>query len=123
MVSTKNQVAEAKYRQQIIHKTRYPKPDLSLLQLDFFKVMITAFMEDFRRNVRLFKNDVPVYIFNTGDQLLTDEWVYSQGQEVPRIVVDIDNMNIQPDQLTNPYQRGEFILTQDRQDIGYIHYQ
>lgn len=122
MVSTKSQVAEAKYRQKIIHKNRYPKPDLSKLPFDFFKVAITAFMEDLRRNVRLFQNDLPVYIFNTGDQLLTDEWVYSQGQEVPRMVVDVDNMSILPDQLTNPYQRGEFILTDNRQDIGYSAY-
>lgn len=122
MSDIKSKVDEATYRQQIIHKIRYPKPDLSKLPFDFFKVVITAFMEDLRRNVRLFQNDLPVYIFNTGDQLLTDEWVSSQGQEIPRMVVDVDNMSIQPDQLTNPYQRGEFIITDNRQDIGYSAY-
>lgn len=122
MQSTKKQIGEASYRQKIIHKIRYPKPDLHELPFEFFKIAITAFIEDLRRNVKNFKQDVPVYIFNTGDQLLTDEWVSSQGQEVPRIVVDVDNMSILPDQLTNPYQRGELILTHDKQDLGYSAY-
>lgn len=122
MSSNKSQINEAKYRQKIIHNIRYHQPDLSKLPFDFFKIAITSFIEDLRRQIRLFSNDIPVYIFNTGDQLLTDEWVNSEGQEVPRIVVDIDNMSILSDQLTNPYQRGEFILTDNKQDIGYSAY-
>ena len=119
--STSN-IEESKYRQKIIHNTRYPKLITQELPLDFFKVAITAFIEDLRRNARQYVNDLPVYIFNTGDQLLTDEWVKAEGQEVPRMVCDIDNLSILPDQLTNPYQRGEFVINDNRKDIGYSAY-
>lgn len=122
MESTKSRIDESKYRQKIIHNIRYHKPNLNELPLDFFKVAITAFIEDLRRNIRMFKNDIPVYVFNTGDQLLTDEWVSSQGQEVPRLVLDIDSLSIEPDQLTSPYQRGSFVINSDKQDIGYTSY-
>lgn len=113
---------EGKYRYGIFKDTRYPKPNLPDIRYEFFQVAITAFVQDLRRLLKLFMPNVPVYIFNTGEQLLTDDWQQATTQEIPRCVIDIDGLSIASDQLTNPYQRGQFVINQNKQDVGFSAY-
>lgn len=112
-------VEQAKYVNSIFEKQRYPKLELPDLKYEFFQTAITSFVQNLSRAFKQFIPSVPVYILNTGDQLLTDEFIETEGQEIPRVVIDVDGLSIASDQLTNPYERGEFIITEDKQDVGY----
>ena len=114
---------QKKYDAEVINKQRYPAPDISALSLTFFQSAITAFMEDLRRNFRMFINDLPMYIFNTGDELMTNDWKPTERdityQEIPRFECDIESISISSDQLSSPFERGEFIIHEDDEDRGF----
>lgn len=117
---------QKEYDASVIKEQRYPTPDLSKIEFTFFQSAITAFIEDLRRNIRTYLPDFPAYIFNTGDEIMTLEWQKAQRteiyQQIPRMVLDIDNISIVSDQLTSPYQRGEFTINEGGKDTGYSAY-
>lgn len=115
-------VEQAKYVYGIFESQRYPKLAIPDLKYEFFQTAITSFVQNLSRALKQFIPNVPVYILNTGDQLLTDEFIEAEGQEIPRAVIDVDGLSIASDQLTNPYERGEFIINENKQDIGYSAY-
>lgn len=117
---------QKQYDASVIKQQRYPTPDLSKLQFTFFQSAITAFIEDLRRCIRTYLPDFPVYIFNTGDEVMTLEWQETKNveiyQQIPRMVIDVDALSVVSDQLTSPYQRGEFTIHEDGKDTGYSAY-
>lgn len=111
---------------QDIQNQRYPLFNNGNPKLDFFKNAITAFLEDLRRNLRQFKPELPIYIFNTGDEFFTTTWQTGEKSEtyqrIPRLICDVGDISIQSEQLSSNCVRGEFIETVDGQDVGYSAY-
>lgn len=111
-----------------VNKLRYPnKVIIDLLKYDFLNTSVIALSEDLKINFRKFKNDLPIYFFNTGDEVYLYENMNDDNpknsieaaQQVPRIVLSLGSISINSDQLTNPYVRGEFIFNVGGKDTVY----
>lgn len=101
--------------------------DINTHQL-FFPLLIKGALYHLRKNVQVRGIPVKTYIQNTGDDIMylevkgqdasiepveisNEKFVYT---EVPRAIVKPDGLNVEQDQLTNPYVRGNFeIETED----------
>ena len=95
--------------------------DINNQQL-FFSIVAKGFIYKLNQNLKLRGINIPHYILNTGDDIMylevkgqnhaieplevsNENFVYSQ---VPRCMVQPTGINVQPDQLSNPYSHGKF---------------
>lgn len=101
-------------------------------QQNFFKTVIKGFLFDINKYISIRGEKVPHYILSTGDaemyvelmgngysddvcDMPSDSFVYTQ---VPRCIVQPKGVNIETDQLSNPYTRMHFDLEHDNQVYG-----
>lgn len=95
--------------------------DINNQQL-FFSIVAKGFIYKLNQNLKVRGMNIPHYILNTGDDIMylevkgqnhaieplevsNENFVYSQ---VPRCMVQPTGINIQTDQLSNPYAHGKF---------------
>ena len=105
----------------VIEKLRKEELDCNDSQL-FFSTLTKGLMTDLNRLIKIRNVPVPHVIINTGDDTM---WLlekdYNQSKEpfentneqyiysiVPRCIVSLGSLDMVPDQLTNPYSRGQF---------------
>lgn len=105
----------------VVNKLRSEELDCNDAQL-FFSTLIKGLMTDLNKLIKIRKIPVPHMIINTGDDTM---WLlekdYDRSKEpfentneqyiyniVPRCVVNVGALDMVPDQLTNPYSRGQF---------------
>lgn len=95
----------------------------------FFSKLIKSFMLDLKRLIKIRGIEVPHMILNTGDDtmwVLEKEYNYSLERAtgevsneqfvyniVPRCIVTPQGLDLMPEQLTNPYTRGNFQMEID----------
>lgn len=90
---------------------KYKTNTLPNIRFEFFQSAISALVENMTALFRSYGLQIPVYIFNTGDQIMTDEWKDAIATEIPRLVLSLEDIAISADNLTSPYQRGDFVVT------------
>lgn len=90
---------------------KYKSNNLPNIRFEFFQSAISALVENMTALFRSYNLQIPVYIFNTGDQIMTDEWKDATATEIPRLVLSLEDIAVSADNLTSPYQRGEFVVT------------
>lgn len=95
--------------------------DINNQQL-FFSIIAKGFIYKLNQNLKLRGKSIPHYILNTGDDIMylevkgqdhsieptevsNENFVYSQ---IPRCMIQPTGINVQLDQLTNPYSHGRF---------------
>lgn len=88
----------------------------------FFSILIKAIMRDLFDLIKIRGQRVPHMIMNTGDDIMyllekehdssiepleisNEQYIYNV---VPRCVVSLGGLDTMPDQLSNPYTRGQF---------------
>ena len=88
----------------------------------FFKDLTRGLLINLRKDISIRGDSVPHFIVNTGDETMALE---AKGQDqsieplevsnenyiyttIPRCVVSPKGVNLQPDQLTSPYTKGQF---------------
>lgn len=103
------------------NKIKTKEIDINNQQL-FFLTVAKGFIYKLNQNIKLRDQYIPHYILNTGDDIMylevkgqdhsiepvdvsNEKFVYSQ---IPRCMVQPTGINIQTDQLTNPYAHGSF---------------
>lgn len=106
---------------EVVAKLRKEELDCNDSQL-FFSTIIKGLMQDLNNIIKIRKVPVPHMIINTGDDTM---WLlekdYNKSKEpfentneqyvyniVPRCIVGVGSLDMVPDQLTNPYSRGQF---------------
>lgn len=90
---------------------KYKTNTLPNIRFEFFQSAISALVENMTALFRSYGLQIPVYIFNTGDQIMTDEWKDATATEIPRLVLSLEDIAVSADNLTSPYQRGDFVVT------------
>ena len=115
---------------EITDKIKLGEIDINSTQ-NFFSTVIKGFIYDLRSNLYLHGEQINHFILNSGDDIMylenkgqdfsveplsisNEDYIYNK---IPRAIIEIGNMNIVGDQLTNPYTRGNFELEYD--DILY----
>ena len=112
----------------IIAKLRTEELDCNDSQL-FFSTLIKGLMRDLNALIKIRDIPVPHMIINTGDDamwLLEKDYDYSKEpfentneqyiyNIVPRCIVSLGSLDMVPDQLSNPYTRGQFQYESDGQ--------
>lgn len=105
-----------------IKNKRYTKSNdvIKSLNFDFFNNALISFSESIKRNFQIYDETLPVYFFNTGDEIYLFESEnekqnsnfnsVTSTQQVPRNVLSINDISINSDELTNPHIRAEFII-------------
>lgn len=105
----------------VIEKLRKEELDCNDSQL-FFSTLTKGLMTDLNRLIKIRNVPVPHVIINTGDDTMwllekdynrskepfentNEQYIYSI---VPRCIVSLGSLDMVPDQLTNPYSRGQF---------------
>lgn len=95
--------------------------DINNQQL-FFSIVAKGFIYKLNQNLKLRGINIPHYILNTGDDIMylevkgqdhsvepievsNEDFIYSQ---IPRCMIQPTGMDIQMDQLSNPYSYGKF---------------
>lgn len=95
--------------------------DINNQQL-FFSIVAKGFIYKLNQRLKLRGINIPHYILNTGDDIMylevkgqdhsiepveisNEDFVYSQ---VPRCMIQPTGINVQMDQLSNPYSHGKF---------------
>lgn len=106
---------------ELWNKLKSGEIDINNQQL-FFSIIAKGFIYKLNENLKLHGLSIPHYILNTGDDIMyleakgqdysvepinvsNENFVYSQ---IPRCIVQPTGINLQLDQLTNPYARGFF---------------
>lgn len=96
-------------------------------QEPFFKILIKGLIQSLNKEMKVRNNPVPHIVLNTGDDLMylqmkgqnnavepyeisNEDYVYNI---VPRCIVTLGNLDMLPDQVTNPYARGIFQIEKD----------
>lgn len=106
---------------ELVEKMRRGEVDCNNSQ-NFFSTLIKALMLDLNNIIKIRSIPVPHMIINTGDDtmwLLEKEYDYSKEpceitneqyiyNIVPRCTISIGSFDSLPDQLSNPYVRGNF---------------
>lgn len=106
---------------ELVDKIRTGEVDINIHQL-FFSKLIKALLLNLTELMTVRGDHVPHMIINTGDDtmwLLEKDYNYAKEpyentneqyiyQRIPRAVVTPSSLDTVPDQLTNPYVRGEF---------------
>ncbi len=115
-------------KKEIIASLRTGELDCNGLEL-FFSKLIKGLMVDLRSFITIRGTAVPHAIINTGDdtmwllekdydyskepcEVTNEQYIYSM---VPRCIVSVGSIDMVPDQLTNPYVRGNFQYEFDSQ--------
>lgn len=105
----------------VVAKLRKEELDCNDSQL-FFSTLIKGLMVDLNNLIKIRNVPVPHIMINTGDDTM---WLlekdYNHSKEpfentneqyiynvVPRCIVNVTSLDMEPDQLTNPYSRGQF---------------
>lgn len=100
--------------------------DINNQQL-FFSIVAKGFIYKLNQRLKLRGINIPHYILNTGDDIMylevkgqdhsiepveisNEDFVYSQ---VPRCMIQPTGINVQMDQLSNPYSHGKFEIEHD----------
>lgn len=95
--------------------------DINNQQL-FFSIVVKGFIYKLNQRLKLRGLNIPHYILNTGDDIMylevkgqdhsiepveisNEDFIYSQ---VPRCMIQPTGINVQMDQLSNPYSHGKF---------------
>lgn len=108
-----------------INDLRYPdKVIIPYLKFDFLNTAIIAATEDMKIQFKKFKNNLPIYFYNTGDEVFLYDSMNSDNptnsiesaQQVPRMVLSLGNISVDSQQLSNPHVRGEFIFNANGRD-------
>lgn len=113
---------------ELVEKIRRGEVDCNNLQ-NFFTTMIRALMLDLNKLMKIRSIPVPHMIINTGDDtmwLLEKEYDYSKEpceitneqyiyNVIPRCTLSLGGVDTAPDQLSNPYVRGNFQYEIDNQ--------
>lgn len=106
---------------EVVAKLRKEELDCNDTQL-FFSTLIKGLMKDLNSLISIRKTPVPHMIINTGDDTMwllekdydhskepfentNEQYVYNI---IPRCIVNVGSLDMVPDQLTNPYSRGQF---------------
>lgn len=93
-------------------------------QENFFKALYRGFLYDINKKIKIRGCEIPHFVLNTGDdtmflevkgqdhskeplEVVNEDYVYNQ---IPRAMVQFNGINMETDQLTNPYSRGKFSL-------------
>lgn len=96
-------------------------------QESYFKILYRGLLYDLNKKIKIRDCEIPHFVLNTGDdtmflevkgqdhskeplEVVNEDYVYNQ---IPRAVVQFNGINMQTDQLTNPYSRGKFSLKYD----------
>lgn len=104
--------------------------DINNQQL-FFSIVAKGFIYKLNQNLKLRGKNIPHYILNTGDDIMylevkgqdhsvepleitNEDFIYSQ---IPRCMVQPTGINVQMDQLSNPYSHGRFEM--EHNDMVY----
>lgn len=98
---------------------RYNIQNIPAVKFEFFQIAISALVDNITQLFARIGQNIPVYVFNTGDQVMTDEFMETTAQSIPRLVLSVEDLSIQSDNLTSPYQRGEFVVEENKEDIAY----
>ena len=104
----------------IVSKIRKGEIDINNQSL-FLPIVIKGLMVSLNNKIKIRKKDISHFIINTGDdtmylsvkgqnasieplQVSNEDYVYNT---IPRCVVSTGGIDIEPDQLTSPYTRGQ----------------
>lgn len=113
-------------QKELISQIQSGEVDCNNQQL-FFSLLIKGLLTDLTRSFKIRGENLPHVIFNTGDDtmwLLQKEYDFSkEPHEVtneqyiynrkPRCAVTLGSMDTIPDQLSNPYTRGDLQIISD----------
>lgn len=103
---------------------------LKLYEFNFIERGFASFMHSLQTKFRKYREDFPVYIFNTGDEVYMLDWKATDGlgktykvgdiyQSKPRLEIKIDDLQINSDQLTNPFVEGVFTIPVEKRDTTF----
>lgn len=103
---------------------------LKLYEFNFIERGFESFILSLQTKFRKYREDFPVYIFNTGDEVYMFNWKDSDGpgktfkvgdiyQSKPRLEIKIDDLQINSDQLTMPFVEGVFTIPIDKRDTTF----
>ena len=103
---------------------------LRIYDFDFFKKALEAFVWQLTIRFRKYRQDFPVYLFNSGDEafLLNEQRTLGAGtlfktsdiyQKKPRVEISIGDLQISSDQFTSPFREGLFTLNIDKRDVTF----
>jgi len=113
-------------RRQIINSIRKGEIDINNQSL-FFPIIIKGLILKLNEQLTIRKNKIPHYIIHTGDdsmylsvkgqnaaveplEISNEDYVYSS---IPRCLVTVSGLNLETDQLTNPYTMGQLQYESD----------
>lgn len=98
---------------------------------NFIETCLTGFIKDFSKKIHILDDKIPIYIFNSGDELFILNWQTSKITKedkfknssdlypiLPRIEMSIGSVSFNSDQLSNPYIEGKFIETIGNKDYA-----
>lgn len=111
------------YKRLIKKKIQNREIDINNSQ-NFFSTLIKGFMWDINQHLKIRGELIPHIIVNTGDdtmylnvkgynkalepkEVTNEDYVYSM---VPRATIQVNGIDMQVDQLTTPYSKGQFNL-------------
>lgn len=103
---------------------------LKLYEFNFIERGFESFIRSLQTKFRKYREDFPVYIFNTGDEVYMFDWKDTGGsgktfkasdiyQSKPRLEIKIDDLQINSDQLTMPFIEGVFTIPIDKRDTTF----
>lgn len=103
---------------------------LRLYDFNFIQSAMEAFIYQLIVRFRKFRQDFPVYLFNSGDEfyLLNEQRIIGAGtkfkrsdvyQTKPRLEITINGLQIQSDQFTSNTQEGLFTIPIERRDVTF----
>ena len=103
---------------------------LKLYEFNFIERGFESFIRSLQTKFRKYREDFPVYVFNTGDEVYMFDWKATGGpgkvfkvsdiyQSKPRLEIKIDDLQINSDQLTTPFVEGVFTIPIDKRDITF----
>jgi hypothetical protein len=98
----------------------------------FVSSLFKSLLHDLNSRVKVRGDDIPHYMLNTGDDIMylehkgydyskepaqntNESYIYSR---IPRCLVDLTDIEVLEDQVTNPYIRGNFEITYDDELYG-----
>lgn len=93
----------------------------------FMSTLFKALLHNLNHQMLLRDKNIPHFILNTGDDIM---WLENKGQDnskepyqvsnedyiynsVPRCIVNLGGIEVLEDQITSPYSRGEFEISDD----------
>lgn len=107
-------------KREIINKIRRGEIDINN-QSPFFPIVIKGLLIKLNEQLTIRGGKIPHFIIHTGDdtiylsvkgqnaaieplEISNEDYVYNS---IPRCIVTVNGLNIEPDQVTNPYSQGQ----------------